>query len=243
MADEGTRAPDVSPSFYYNQLAILAGTIIRYGRKSNARSLLDIGSGRIEVAYPISQSVDRYVGVEQDAEVVRGLRRVGLDVIEATFPAGLEALENQRFDLVVASHSIPEAGWQAYEPFLDRAWDFVAPSGVLLIITFKGAHDSPMLQVREELLNRTVEPDDRYTAMMERLATYGRVEVEKQRSHVTTDQFSDIGAFFGGLLWTSPEEERMRTPQLRQIADRRFREGERFCIPTDHLVIATSKRS
>jgi predicted O-methyltransferase YrrM len=233
---------NVSPSFRYDQLAILAGTIIRVARKRKASTLLDIGPGNIGVAYPVSQSVERYVAIERDADAARDLAAAGLEVITAVFPDGAEALGRARFDLVVASHSIPEDEWPAYEAFLDRAWDLVGPGGALLIITFKGQSDDPLMRMRQDILRQEVEPDERFSAMLSRLKRYGEVTVETESSHMTTQTAEDIGTAFGALFWSTPEEEHERKPHLHELAGAHLdAQSGLYRILTDHLVITTVK--
>jgi hypothetical protein len=202
--------------------------------------MLDIGPGYIDVAYPISQSVERYVAVERNPEAAHAIRNAGLVVVDGVFPEVAGSLGDAQFDLVVSSHSIPESDWSSYEPFLEAAWAKVAPGGSFVVITFKGDTESPMMRLRGELLKRQPTPDRRYIAMHDWLSRRGRVDVSKETSFVMTASISDLEVFFGPLLWKTVDEQRARSPRLCEVADR-FLEGGRYRIPTEHLLIATKR--
>jgi cyclopropane fatty-acyl-phospholipid synthase-like methyltransferase len=227
---------NVTSSFRYDQPAVLADCIIGCVRARGARTLLDIGAGDGAVAVPVSREVDRYLAVEADPSSSEKLRQAGLEVVTATFPVTL----GERFDIVVSSHSIPEGGVESYAPFLAAAWEHVAPNGLLLIITFKGSDDSAIVRLSQELLGRTYRTDHRYLAMLDILRTYGTVEITKCSSHVETDEFSDVAAFFGTWFWKTDEQEARCKPILRAALDERFRVGDTYRVPTEHLVISTT---
>lgn len=227
----------LSPSFRYDQAAVLSDVIVSRARARGARTLLDIGAGDGSVAIPLSRSVQRYVAVEEEPSRAVALQDAGLDTIVATFPIDLD----ERFDMVVSSHSIPEGGVSLYPPFLSAAWDRVAPGGLLLIVTFKGSDDSAIPRLAQELLGCTHATDHRYTAMLRMLETYGNVTVEKRNSHVETADFADVAAFFGSWFWKTSEQQRDIEPKLRAAMDARFRHDGTYRIPTQHLVIAAEK--
>ncbi len=216
---------------------MLANTIVGFVTERGARSLLDIGAGSGGVAVPVARSVERYVAVEQDPIAAQALRDAGLDVVEATFPVEIR----DRFDLVVSSHSIPEGGVELYEPFLSRAWERVAPGGLLLVITFKGSNDSPLFRLSERVLRRTYAVDPRYTAMLEILAGYGDVRIAKTRSHAETTEFSDIAALYGPWFWRSDDEAVRNEPLVRAALDDGFTVGGTYRFPSEHHVIAVAK--
>lgn len=222
----------------WDQAEVLRGCVLRFVRDRRARSVLDIGAGRGPVAVPVAAAVRRYLAVEQDASAAEALRGAGLDVVQGVFPVALE----ERFDLVVSSHSIPEGDVALYEPFLAGAWELVANGGMLLIVTFKGPNGSPIPKLSEELLGRTYAVDPRYTEMLRILRGYGEVEITTLRSHVEVDDFESFAELWGSWFWRTAEQRAEVEPALREAADARFRDGGRYRVPEQHLVIAIAKR-
>src|SRR5665213_298589 len=187
----------------WDQAEVLTACILGFVRDRRARSVLDIGAGRGLVA--------------------EALRAAGLDVVQGTFPVALD----ERFDLVVSSHSIPEGDVALYEPFLAGAWKLVASGGTLLIVTFKGSTESPIRKLSAELLGVTHGVDDRYTAMLRILREYGDVEITKTCSHVETDDFASFTDLWGSWFWRNDEQRAAIEPVLRAAADERFNVGGR----------------
>jgi cyclopropane fatty-acyl-phospholipid synthase-like methyltransferase len=229
--------PMLSPSYRYDQTEVVARIIVGFAKARDATSLLDIGAGNGAVARQIAISVKRYLAVEEDQARAQNLRRAGLDVIHARFPVEID----QRFDMVVSSHSIPEFDFSYYGPFLGAAWKLLVPGGLLLIITFKGDIGSPVIQLAEELAGRNYQPDRRYPFMIELLKTYGEVIVSRVDSHVESEEFSDIAKFFGHWLWNNAEQEAQITPRLRTALDSRFRHDGRYRVATPHTVVTVFK--
>jgi len=221
----------------WDQAEVLTACILGFVRDRRARSVLDIGAGRGLVAVPVAAAVKRYVAVEKEPSGAEALRAAGLDVVQGTFPVALD----ERFDLVVSSHSIPEGDVALYEPFLAGAWKLVASGGTLLIVTFKGSTESPIRKLSAELLGVTHGVDDRYTAMLRILREYGDVEITKTCSHVETDDFASFTDLWGSWFWRNDEQRAAIEPVLRAAADERFNVGGRYRVPEEHVVVATAK--
>ena len=221
----------LSPSFRYDQPEVLVREVAARLRARHARSLLDIGAGSGGVAVPLSKEVARYLAIEARAPAAAALRAAGLEVVEARFPVDLD----ERFDVVLSSHSIPEDGPELYGPFLGRAWDLVAPGGLLLVITFKGVDDSAVQLLAERLAGRSYGSHPHYPLLISILNTCGPVERTRIDSHVRTAEASDLVAFFGH--WFSDARE----GDLEHILAETFRDGAGYCVPTPHLVLAVSK--
>jgi SAM-dependent methyltransferase len=228
----------LSGSFRSDQSQILADSIAEFVTERGARSLLDIGAGNGRVAIPLSGQVSRYLAVEKNTSHCEALRHAGLDVINAIFPVEID----EQFDMVVASHSIPEADAAFYEPFLAQAWKLVAARGLLLIITFKAVSNSPISRLAEEIAGRKYQDDHRYTLMTKILSTYGDVAIAERTSHFASEEFSDIATVFGSWFWRSAEEESKVKPLLEIAMQTRFRVGGEYRVPTPHRFVATTKR-
>ena len=96
---------------------------------AGATSVLDIGAGDGTLSAPLSKLVRRYVALEEKTDFTRKLRKMGMAVVDATFPCTLD----ETFDIVLASHSLPyhadvRMGW---EQFLIAAWQHVKSNGHL----------------------------------------------------------------------------------------------------------------
>jgi SAM-dependent methyltransferase len=227
----------LSPSFRCDQGEVLTEGILSFVRERGSGSLLDIGAGTGNVAAPLSREVPRYLAIEQDTSRYQCLRQLGLNVIQATFPIKLA----ERFDMVVASHSIPEADAELYEPFLTQAWDLVEPGGLFLIITFKGRGGTPISRLSEEITGRKWKDDYRYQLMIDILRTCGEISITEIVSHVKSEEFSDIATVFRSWFWKTEEEEARIRPLLQSAMESRFKNGSEFCVPTPHRIVATSK--
>jgi SAM-dependent methyltransferase len=228
----------LSSAFRCNQSDVVAGIIIRLARLRRARSLLDIGAGDGAVAVRIAQSVERYLAVEQDPSRAEALRDAGLEVKEAIFPIPIE----EKFDLVVASQSLPEHDFDRYEAFLSQAWNLVSTGGTLLLITFKGSETSPMQRLSEQLCGVKYGTDDRFSPMLRLLVTYGDVHISRESSFVESPEFSDMAAFFGHWFWRNEEQEKIYKPLLRNALDTAaFRTAEGYRIAMHHLCITVDK--
>jgi SAM-dependent methyltransferase len=230
-------ARELSPSFRYDQAAVLTDIIAGCARARGARSLLDIGAGNGTVAIPVSRCVRRYLAVEQCQASAALLRAARLDVVTASFPVAID----ERFDLVVSSHSIPEGGASLYPPFLAAAWDRVMPGGLLLIVTFKGPDDPAIPRLSQEILGRARGTDPRYALMLKILETFGTMTVARRNSHVETTEFADVASFFGGWFWPTSAPEHRIAAKLRAAVDERFLACGTYRVPTQHFVIATER--
>lgn len=223
--------------YVYDQGSVLAGTITGFARRIGAASLLDIGAGGGAVACELARSVDTYLAVEQDGARARALSRLGVPVIEGTFPLAVEG----RFGLVVSSHSLPEEGGAAYPPFLEAAWALVAPGGSLLITTFKGIEDSPVMRLAAAVRGRPFRPDSRYALVRDWIARQGRWGEDIVTSHVETDDYGRIEEFFGHWFWRDEAERRERRAPVRRLVDAEFLRNGRYRMPTPHNVIWATK--
>src|SRR2546429_2633725 len=112
------RGQSPSPHFTYNRADVLIENIRAYINLCKAASLLDIGAGAPMTATPLSRSVNRYLAIEEDKDMVVALRSAGLNVVCGTFPLPIR----ETFDLVLSCHSVPETDICLYPEFLDSAW-------------------------------------------------------------------------------------------------------------------------
>ena len=111
------------------KLAAKVGDIIK---KNKVESLLDIGAGEGTFASMIAPQVSRYVAAEKRKKNANTLRDRGLEVIEKDFPFETD----EKFDMVLASHSIPNDK-VGFESFIEDLAKSATANGVVCVITFK----------------------------------------------------------------------------------------------------------
>ncbi len=228
----------LSTSFKYNQKEVLAENILRYIRNNTIKSLLDIGAGDGAVSVHLAKEVSRYLALEENRESVEKLTVLGLDVVNTSFP---DAVLPECFDMVLSSHSIPEGDIFLYESFLTKAWHLVCVKGTLLIITFKGSDDDPVIRLAESITGKKGSADLRYMEMMRILGTFGQIRVEKVNSYVTTQEVDDLKELFGHRFWQNDAEKKERDLLFRQVMDQHFNENGLYSVPTQHLFISVKK--
>jgi hypothetical protein len=222
----------------YDQPSVLVQHISRYIKRFNAASLLDIGAGFATTAVPLSRSVRRYVGVEENQERAIALRAAGLDIIIGEFPLPVDA----KFDMVLTSHSVPEKGLEYYEPFFDSARAMIKLEGLLLVVTFKGSKGE-IAVLREEITGRTVGLDPQLTAILNNMRMWGRPQVEKVNSHLRSPSADDIAEWLAPCLFRTAAEKDQHSSRLMEILETRYRVKDRIVFPTEHLFISARSKA
>jgi hypothetical protein len=221
---------------FYHQRTALLHNIVPYIEASGAESLLDIGAGSPAMAVPLSQHVREYCAVEQDIERAGELSRAGLDVIHGRFPVPLD----KTYDLVLSCHSVPECSIESYPSFLPAAWACTSPTGVMLIVTFKGSRGA-VEDLRCELLGAPNGPSPEYDAIVEHCTSFGRTEIRHVNSFVEAPAAADIAGFISP--WLSGRQDvrdGFRGP-LTQILETQYRvRQDLYVFPTRHLFISCS---
>jgi hypothetical protein len=239
MIEPASHHPTLSATYRSDQRDILVGLIGRVVDRCRPRALLDIGAGSGGVASAIAAMVPRYVAIEQDAGRATGLRDLGLTVVEACFPC---PVTDGPFDMIVASHAIPEGPIGDYAPFVEAAWSLLAPGGTLLISTFKGPAIDPICQLVEDCGRGPIGPDPRYPELVRLLSARGTVTFDTLSSHVRTATIDDIAIRFaswlrlaGGLV-----EDRL-TPAMAAMIEARFRRDDAYVVAIPHDIVTAVK--
>ncbi|MFZ2886296.1 MAG: class I SAM-dependent methyltransferase [Minisyncoccia bacterium] len=152
--------------------------------KHNVHSLLDVGAGEGTFASMVAAhaNLDRYVAVEKPERTknIQTLRDRGLEVVEREFPFETD----DRFDMVLASHSIPN-GKEGFEDFIEHLVRAAKEEGVVCAITYKTDKDSWYDLMRDALQeNWHGKNYDTYEMLFDVLKQYGDVSVEKIKSIV-----------------------------------------------------------
>lgn len=221
----------------YHQKSVLVENIIRYVRRYNTKSLLDIGAGTSATAAAISRSVENYLAVEMDEESAEELKRAGLNVIKGKFPLPV----NQTFDLVLSSHSIPERALEEYTYFLSEAWKMLNPGGIFLIVTFKGCAGS-LDEVRRELFDFASQVSAEYKAVLAFLENRGEVSIEKINSYIQAASAESLADFLSPWLIGKRVDFAEKTLLLLHILNTRYKvSSDLFVFPTEHLFISCKK--
>ncbi|MEK7152075.1 MAG: class I SAM-dependent methyltransferase [Patescibacteria group bacterium] len=223
-----------------NQKDVLFREISLYLKKYKVKSLLDIGAGDGILAQKLANRVSRYLAIESDRERIEKLRGFGLETIHATFPQGIAG----KFDMVLASHSIPEDE-SLYRPFLETAWNTLNDKGVLLIVTFKGQHGE-----LHDLRNKWRDTKDSdgideklYHAMLNILKTYGKVEIHRVVSEFQSENIDEITDFAIRSISPKESEKEACVQFLRDFFKiKHFSEGKYF-FPHEHVFISVSRLS
>lgn len=158
-------------------LARSVGNIIR---ENNVQSLLDVGAGEGTFASMIAPQVAHYVAAEKRPENVEKLRDRGLHVIAESFPFD----PAQKFDMVLASHSIPSDKID-FESFIERLVDAAEKQGIVCVITYKREKDVWYEFMRDIMgENWNGRNFDTYEMLLDVLKQYGDVTVEKIDTNV-----------------------------------------------------------
>jgi SAM-dependent methyltransferase len=219
----------------YNQKELLLEEISKYVEDRQARSLLDIGAGDGALAIPLSKKVEHYLAIEPRPERAEALRAAGLRVIEAVFPCEVPG----EYDLVVASHSLPEdpGHWQ---PFLQAAWLLVRPGGMLLVATFKGVRDASYDLHRELGFISSVEDADR-KELEKIMASFGSLERRFPVSVMEAENLNDMTDAVSLSTGGTDEEKKEYRPKLEKILEERYKKGDTYFFPTEHMLLAVSR--
>jgi SAM-dependent methyltransferase len=226
-----------SGSFTYNQRDVLVENISRFTTADTVGSLLDIGAGFGGTAVPLAATVRRYVAVEEVPARVQALRGAGLEVVEGRFPCPISG----SFDFVLSSHSVPEGDLDLYPPFLEAGWKLLNAGGTFLVVTFKGNRGAAV-RCREEMTGHVVPEDPQYTTLLCILRTFGSVNIEKVNSYLESNDADDIVAWIEDSVLRAGESRDRDIPQLKALLAERFRRGDRYRFPTEHLFISVRKQ-
>lgn len=228
------------PTFYINnnQKEVLEAVISGHINNRAAHSLLDIGAGDGYLAKRLAPKVRRYLAMETKSERVAELRRASLSVVEGQFP---NIPVTETFDIVLSSHSLPE-GADDYKPFLEIAWQLVAPGGELVIVTFKGAHDE-LWQLTRKLRPGWVDDDQpKYEEMMAILGKWGKPSITSVTSYSATSDKDEMMRF---LTWSIGGSETLKGAYQSVLGDylAKQQESGTYCVGHQHLVVSMSKES
>ena len=202
------------------------------------QSLLDIGASQGFLAAALAQETKRYVAVESDQQRAAVLRAQGISVIEGVFPnVHIQGV----YDLVLTSHSVPESA-ELYEMFFTKAWELVAPDGLLLVITFKGAQDD--LFTLSRYFDKSWGDDDwlKLNEMHQVLSRFGSVSTEKITSHSYADNVADIADMLTIAIGGTSAEKAARRSELERIVGTKYKNESGYVFPHEHLVLSVEKK-
>ena len=87
-----------------DQKDVLFREISSYIKDYKVKSLLDIGAGDGVLAKKLANRVSQYFAIESNKKRAKNFKALGLKVRCTRFPKKI----GKRFDMVLASHSIPE---------------------------------------------------------------------------------------------------------------------------------------
>jgi SAM-dependent methyltransferase len=219
----------------YNQKQVLLDEISKYIEAEGSESLLDIGAGDGVLAIPLSKKLKTYFAIEPNPERAEKLRAAGIRVKEGIFPCEVEGA----YDIVLSSHSIPEdmGHWQE---FLQAAWSLVKPGGMLLIITFKGVRDDGYDLHRELGFVSAVEDADR-KELEKIMSSFGALEKRFPRSMMETENLDELVKIVSLAVGGTDEEKIEYRPKLQEILEARYKKGDTYWFPTEHLFLSVRR--
>lgn len=220
-----------------DQKQILLQKISEVVETYRAQSLLDIGAGQSSLALQLAQKVKRYVAIESNFHFAKQLRAAGLSVIEGAFPT----IQIQgTYDLVLSSHSIPEQ-IELYKLFLTKAWELVAPRGLLIVITFKGVKDE-LFALTNRFRKDWDDPDVlKYDELIRILSTFGEVKVEKITSHSSSKNIKGLLDVLVLSIGGSEAEKETYRSELRHIVEEKYKSVDKYVFPHEHLVFSVRR--
>lgn len=223
-----------SETYSYNQRAILKETVLQVISRHKIQSMLDVGAGSSGTALAYKNAVKNYLAIERDEGRAEALGKDGIAVINESFPCIIE----DKFDLVLSSHSIPEEV-EAYEAFLQTAWKNVSEQGYLMIITFKGASET-LWRLRNELLPAKAPRKDSELVkeMMRILQSFGHPTISRVTSWERTKVPEDIAQELSLSLRLDHGQLKER---LLSVLESRFKDGCGYFFPHEHLVLLIKK--
>lgn len=208
--------------------------------RHKSKSLLDIGAGNGLLSIPLSKKVENYLAIEPNKSFVAKLRKVGLKVIEGTFPFEIFGT----FDMVLASHSISYSRI-LFEPFIKEAWKLIKPQGVFLFVTYRGQEDDWTRLMKDigkkhEDLNRVG-----FNQIIELLASLGEVKTRKVITQVKTDKLEDMIQALSFVASNGKPEKKAEfikyRLRLEKTLSKKYRHNNSYCFPFQHFFITTKK--
>ncbi len=222
-----------SGSYTYNQKDILVKAVLDLIFSCEVTSMLDIGAGDLKTAKSYKESVKKYQAIEQDEKRAKKLLEANIPVINKKFPCEIE----EKFDLVLSSHSIPEI-ISEYELFLHKAWSLVNNSGYLVIITFKGANDT-LSKFECELMGKCeIYDGDKYNEMMRILNKLGQPKIKKI---ISTEKTANVNDLIDVICWSLKLEKNKWQDKIADKLQSEFKKGNELFFPHEHLFIILQK--
>lgn len=220
-----------------NQKQILLSKISEIIDRYRAKSILDIGAGGSILAVPLSKRVEKYIAIEVVPDRAKELRDVGLAVVERVFP---DVAVSGTYDLVLSSHSIPEKK-ELYRPFLEKAWQLVAPKGHLVIITFKGVKDG--LEILASQLRRSWVSSDgeKYDEMIRILSGFGDIDKGKIVSRSNSKDINEMADMLTFSIGGTDQEKESYRQELKNVLETKYKNGDNYIFPHEHLVLIVQK--
>ena len=205
------------------------------------KSVLDIGAGNGKIAQLLDAgSNDHFVAVEQNPQLHARLTQMGIAAIEGTYP---EVPIEGQFDTVFSSHSMPVRR-EAYELFIDAAYDRVLPGGHLTIVTFFDLPTPYALTMERVGLPRDTS-GTHTRAVGEYLEskgdTHGHVLESGIRSRSLVDVIAAI-AFIGSTNG-NPQKLQLITEELHSAPDilEGFRDEDEYVFPLHSQAFTVQK--
>ena len=188
LTEDYTRAFEVFLAHTTEKEDILAALTQRIETDA-ASSLLDIGAGNGELAFPLSRLVNTYMAIEPNRKYADRLRGSNFTVFQVPFPWTIYGY--LRFAIVLASHVVPWNETES-ESFIRAAWKHVNKGGVFMMITYDEERSewSDLLQLSGLPIPEVGQ--GRFEGYKKLLASLGALEVDTITTYVKTRNLEDM---------------------------------------------------
>jgi SAM-dependent methyltransferase len=216
-----------------NQKEVLFRELRRCISKQKPGSILDVGAGQVHLAERLSKLASVYTAVEQDKERAVLLHRAGIHVIHRRFPFEV----GRRFDVVIASHSLPNAGGDILSCFLAGLCKNAKEDGHLSIITFKGGQGW-IPTARRDIFNQLDNGEHELGLITEFFMSRGTVSIDRFSSEFMFVRKSEAIEFLRPWMTGLTHSWDEHKSKLEEVVIDTRSESRGFVIPVEHVLIS-----
>ena len=221
-----------------DQKDVLFREISSYIKDYKVKSLLDIGAGDGVLAKKLANRVSQYFAIESNKKRAKNFKALGLKVRCTRFPKKI----GKRFDMVLASHSIPE-NKKLYKTFLKTAWNSLNDKGVLLIITFKGQHGELRNLRNKWRSGKDLKSNDEklYRVMLNILNIYGKVKIHRAVSRFQSENIDEIINLALKSIGPKKSNKEACIKFLKKLLKTKYFSNGVYFFPHEHIFVSVLK--
>ena len=223
-----------------NEKIEIARSINRIIQERHPSTMLDVGAGDGTFTSILAPSLKEVDAVEKREDHAQSLRNKGIKTIAEEFPCHLD----RKYDLVVASHSIPFERAKT-EGFVEALVDAAIEKGTVVVVTYKTEKDA-WFELMQSALGENWYGQNlgHYENVLDVLRSHGPVEVEKVDSEVrakTADELFEALTF----VYAGKDEvlrkrfEEHKTSVVDELE--KYKSGTEYVFPFFQFVITLRK--